>query len=81
MLELVSTCTHTHTHNTICTYNVHVLYIYIYLCTGRYMERLQQEDWENLVKKKEAQISLMEEVTKCNHVGRGREGERRASHA
>ena len=79
MLELVSTHTHTHTHNTICTYNI--LYIYIYLCTGRYMERLQQEDWENLVKKKEAQKSLMEEVTKCNHVGRGKERERRTSHA
>lgn len=32
------------------------------------MERLQKEDWDNLLKKKEAQKNLMEEVTKCNHV-------------
>ena len=32
------------------------------------MERLQEEDWENLQKKREAQHSLMEEVTKCNEV-------------
>ncbi len=34
----------------------------------RYLERLQQEDINNLVKKKEAQHKLMEEVAKCNEV-------------
>ena len=34
----------------------------------RYLERLTQEDWENLQKKREAQVNLMEEVAKCNEV-------------
>ena len=34
----------------------------------QYLERLQQEDLENLRKKKMSQASLMEEVIKCNEV-------------
>ena len=34
----------------------------------RYLERLQQEDMDNLVKKREAQASLMEDVALCNEV-------------
>ena len=34
----------------------------------RYLERLQQEDMDNLIKKREAQHKLMEEVAKCNEV-------------
>ena len=34
----------------------------------RYLERLTQEDWESLQKKREAQVNLMEEVAKCNEV-------------
>ena len=33
-----------------------------------YLERLQQEDMDNLVKKREAQASLMEDVALCNEV-------------
>ncbi len=51
----------------------------------RYLERLQQEDMENLQKKRQAQNQLMEEVASCNEVreeggggrgegGRGQEG-------
>ena len=35
----------------------------------RYLERLQQEDMDNLQKKRHAQVGLMEEVAKCNDVG------------
>lgn len=35
----------------------------------RYLERLQQEDMDNLQKKRQAQVGLMEEVAKCNEVG------------
>ena len=35
----------------------------------RYLERLQQEDMDNLQKKRQAQVGLMEEVAKCNDVG------------
>ena len=34
----------------------------------RYLERLQEEDMENLTKKKQAQRELMEEVARCNEV-------------
>ena len=34
----------------------------------RYMERLQQEDWDLLQSKKLTQRELMEEVSKCNEV-------------
>ena len=34
----------------------------------RYLERLQQEDVENLHSKRLAQKQLMEEVAKCNEV-------------
>ncbi len=34
----------------------------------RYLERLQQEDMDNLVKKRNAQTKLMEEVALCNDV-------------
>ena len=37
-------------------------------CHCRYLERLQQEDWDKLVKKREAQRALKEEVDKCNAV-------------
>lgn len=40
----------------------------------KYLERLQQEDMENLQKKRQVQKSLMEEVAKCNEVRRRREG-------
>ena len=32
------------------------------------MQKLQQEDWDNLQKKRQVQKSLMEEVTQCNNV-------------
>ena len=34
----------------------------------KYLERLQQEDMEQLQKKRDAQHRLMEEVAKCNDV-------------
>lgn len=34
----------------------------------RYLERLQQEDWGNIQKKKDKQKELMKEVAKCNDV-------------
>ena len=34
----------------------------------RYLERLQQEDMDNLQRKRQAQRTLMEEVAKCNDV-------------
>ena len=38
------------------------------VCVCRYMERLQQEDWDLLHSKKQTQRELMEEVSKCNEV-------------
>ena len=35
----------------------------------RYLERLQQEDYDNIIEKKEKQKELMMEVEKCNSVG------------
>ena len=34
----------------------------------KYLERLQEEDMENLHKKRQAQKQLMEEVAECNEV-------------
>ena len=36
----------------------------------KYLERLQEEDLEQLHKKKQTQINLMEEVAKCNEVSK-----------
>ena len=36
----------------------------------KYLERLQEEDLEQLQKKKQAQRDLMEEVAKCNDVSK-----------
>ena len=42
----------------------------------KYLERLQEEDMENLQKKRQSQKQLMEEVAQCNEVGQEGEGER-----
>ena len=34
----------------------------------QYLEKLQEEDMENYLRKREAQQALMEEVAKCNEV-------------
>lgn len=34
----------------------------------KYLERLQEEDMENLQKKRQSQKQLMEEVAQCNEV-------------
>ena len=34
----------------------------------QYLEKLQEEDMENYLRKREAQQALMEEVSKCNEV-------------
>ena len=36
----------------------------------RYLERLQEEDLQQIQKKRETQRALMEEIAKCNEVGR-----------
>ena len=36
----------------------------------RYLERLQEEDLQQIQKKRETRRALMEEVAKCNEVGR-----------
>lgn len=36
----------------------------------QYLEKLQEEDMENYLRKREAQQALMEEVSKCNEVHR-----------
>ena len=38
----------------------------------KYLERLQEEDMENLQKKRQSQKQLMEEVAQCNEVGQER---------
>ena len=42
----------------------------------KYLERLQEEDMENLQKKRQSQKQLMEEVAQCNEVGHNRERKR-----
>jgi hypothetical protein len=42
----------------------------------KYLERLQEEDMENLQKKRFSQKQLMEEVAQCNEVGQPGEMER-----
>ena len=42
----------------------------------KYLERLQEEDMENLHKKRQSQKQLMEEVAQSNEVGQEREGGR-----
>ena len=36
----------------------------------RYLERLQEDDLQQIQKKRETRRALMEEVAKCNEVGR-----------